>query len=78
MALIPEHRGQGLGSRLISLAKERARAEGLMGVSLIAFEENAGSVRLYRREGFREVDRRAVVPHELIRYGGDALLMLAD
>jgi hypothetical protein len=24
------------------------------------------------------VDRRSVVPHELIRYTGDALLMVAD
>ena len=55
-----------------------ARADDLGGVSLIAFEENVSSVRLYLRESFREVDRRAIVPHPLIRRGGDELLMLAD
>ena len=41
------------------------------------FEQNAVAKRLYERRGFREVDRRPVVPHELIHYMGDALLMVA-
>ena len=46
-------------------------------LSLIVFEQNAGAKRLYERHGFREVDRRPAVPHELIYYRGDALLMVA-
>lgn len=78
MALLPEHRGRGLGAGMLGLAREEARRRGLAEMSLIVFEQNAGAKRLYERHGFREVDRRPVVPHELIRYTGDALLMVAD
>ncbi len=78
MALFPEHRGRGLGARMLGLAREEARRRDLAEMSLIVFEQNAGAKRLYERHGFREVDHRPVVPHELIRYSGDALLMVAD
>jgi len=78
MALLPEHRGLGLGARMLGLAREEARRRGLAEMSLIVFEQNTGAKRLYERHGFREVDRRPVVPHGLIRYTGDALLMVAD
>lgn len=78
MALFPEHRGRGLGAAMLGLAREEARRRGLAELSLIVFEQNAGAKRLYERHGFREVDRRPVVPHELIRYTGDALLMVAE
>lgn len=78
MALFPEHRGRGLGAAMLGLAREEARRRGLAKMSLIVFEQNAGAKRLYERHGFHEVDRRPVVPHELIRYTGDALLMVAE
>jgi ribosomal protein S18 acetylase RimI-like enzyme len=78
MALLPEHRGRGLGARMLGLAREEARRRGLAEMSLIVFEQNTVAKRLYERHGFREVDRRPVVPHGLIRYTGDALLMVAD
>lgn len=78
MALFPEHRGRGLGARMLGLAREEARRRGLAEMGLIVFEQNAGAKRLYERHGFREIDRRPVVPHELIRHTGDALLMVAD
>jgi ribosomal protein S18 acetylase RimI-like enzyme len=77
MALLPEYRGQGLGTRMLELARQQACQRGLDELSLIVFEQNAGAKRLYERYGFREVDRRPVVPHELIHYAGDALLMVA-
>lgn len=77
IALLPPYRGQGLGTRMMVAMRERARAEGLKQLSLIAFAENAASVRLYERLGYRIVDRRAVVPHPLIQYRGDAVLMVA-
>jgi ribosomal protein S18 acetylase RimI-like enzyme len=77
MALFPEYRGQGLGTRMLELARQQACQRGLDELSLIVFEQNAGAKRLYERYGFREVDRRPVVPHELIHYTGDALLMVA-
>jgi ribosomal protein S18 acetylase RimI-like enzyme len=78
MALFPEHRRRGLGARMLGLAREEARRRGLAEMSLIVFERNAGAKRLYERHGFREVARRPVVPHQLIRYTGDALLMVAE
>ena len=40
------------------------------------FEQNAGAKRLYERAGYNEKLRHAVVPHPLIHYTGDALLMV--
>ena len=51
---------------------------GLGQVSLLVFEANDGAVRLYRRHGFREVDRRTLVPHPLIHCTGDVLLFVTD
>lgn len=76
VALYPEHRGQGIGSRLMALAEEQARTRGHDRISLVAFEQNAGSVRLYHRLGYAEVARAPIVPHPLIHCRGDALLMV--
>lgn len=76
MALFPPYRGHGLGSRFLELAEELARKQKLPKLSLIAFEQNAGAKRLYERHGYREVARQPVVPHPLIHYSGDALLMV--
>ncbi|NCF11743.1 MAG: GNAT family N-acetyltransferase [Gammaproteobacteria bacterium] len=76
VALYPEHRGQGIGGRFMALAESQARERGFDRVSLVAFEENVGSVRLYRRLGYAEVARAPVVPHPLIHVAGDALLMV--
>ena len=78
VALFPRFRGLGIGSRFMSLAQDAARVEGLSKLSLIVFEQNAGAKKLYDRLGYREVARAAVVPHPLIHYTGDALLMVKD
>lgn len=78
LALEPEARGRGIGTSLLGLAHKRARDMGLSQLSLIVFEENDGALRLYKREGFTEQDRRAIVPHPLIHYTGDAILMAAE
>jgi ribosomal protein S18 acetylase RimI-like enzyme len=75
VALLPRYHGQGLGTRLCEIAKNLARARNCAELSLLVFEQNEGAVRLYERLGFKEIDRRAVEPHELIRYTGDVLLM---
>lgn len=76
VAFYPQHRGHGPGSRLTDLAKEQAREKGYNSLSLVAFEQNKGAVCLYERLGYRVVDRAALVPHRLIDYDGDALLMI--
>ncbi len=76
-ALYPPFRGSGIGSRLIADAREKARAGGAMGLSLLVFEQNRGAVRLYERLGFKETDRRPIVPDPAIHAKGDVLLMVA-
>lgn len=75
MAVFPEFRGQGLGTKLLAIARDQAQEGEFNELSLLVFEQNTGAVRLYERNGFKTVDRAAVVPHPLIQYTGDVLLM---
>ena len=58
VAMIPEHRGKGIGSLLLAAAEKRARSLGLPRLSLLCFDANEAAMRLYQRLGFRAVDRR--------------------
>jgi ribosomal protein S18 acetylase RimI-like enzyme len=78
VALFPEFRGRGLGTRLLRLAEIQAQARGLRQLSLIVFEDNAGAKRLYERSGYYELARAPVLAHPLIRRAGDAILMVKN
>ena len=79
LAVFEGFRGQGIGTELMEIAFERTKALGLPHVSLICFERNEGAMRLYTRLGFREVDRRPIVPHPALHFrDGDALLMARE
>ena len=79
LAVYPEHRGAGIGAELMECAHERARAKGLPRVSLICFERNERAMRFYDRLGYRELDRRPIVPHPMLHYAdGDAVLLARD
>jgi ribosomal protein S18 acetylase RimI-like enzyme len=75
-AFFPGYRGRGLGTRLMAVAGEQAREIGHSVLSLLVFEENRRAVALYHRLGYREIDRRPVVPHPLIRHTGAVILMV--
>jgi ribosomal protein S18 acetylase RimI-like enzyme len=76
VAVFHEHRRLGIGTRLLEEARRRARALGLDRLSLICFEKNTKALRLYQRLGFRELRRRAIVPHPFLHYReGDAILL---
>jgi ribosomal protein S18 acetylase RimI-like enzyme len=75
IATFPEFRGQGLGSRLLSLADERGRAQGARKASIIVASENQGAMRLYARTGYAEVARAPVVEFPGCAHGGDWVLM---
>jgi ribosomal protein S18 acetylase RimI-like enzyme len=77
IAVWPGFRGQGVGTRFLEAARERARGLGLRELSLLCFAGNTGARRLYERAGFVVVDWRPVVPHAMIRHTGDVLLMQA-
>ncbi|MDH3630189.1 MAG: GNAT family N-acetyltransferase [Gammaproteobacteria bacterium] len=76
VALYPQHRGRGLGTRLMYLASEQAGENKFTTLSLVAFEQNKGAVKLYDMLGYTVVDQAPVVPHPLIHYEGNALLMI--
>ena len=76
VAVFEDLRGQGIGSELLHLAEQQADDKELHKMSLIVFEENSKAGKLYARLGYREVSRATTVPHKLVRYTGDAVLMV--
>jgi ribosomal protein S18 acetylase RimI-like enzyme len=67
LAILPDHRSEGLGTRLLHHACTLARTAGASELSLIVDDANAGARRLYARHGFVERARRDLVP-----FGGKA------
>jgi ribosomal protein S18 acetylase RimI-like enzyme len=61
LACYPEHRGQGLGSRLLDVAERLGAAGGSNRMSVIVADANSGARRLYERHGYREVASRGCV-----------------
>jgi L-amino acid N-acyltransferase YncA len=53
-----ETRGRGIGSTLLRSLVDASEAEGIWTLQAGTFAENAGSIELHRKAGFREVGRR--------------------
>jgi ribosomal protein S18 acetylase RimI-like enzyme len=51
------HRRHGLGAALVQALLERARAAGVLGIDLEAYQGNTPAAVLYRRLGFRRLGR---------------------
>ena len=75
IAVYPDCRSGGIGSRLLARAVSDAQQQGFAEASLVVFEQNTGAVSLYQRLGFQIVARSPVVPHPLVRRTGNMLLM---
>ncbi len=52
LAVYPAHRGKGIGTALLLMAEESARASGAARITLDVEVENQKAVRLYRRMGY--------------------------
>jgi ribosomal protein S18 acetylase RimI-like enzyme len=78
LALLPEFRGRGVGTEMLSIARKQARERGFGTLSLLVFEQNEGALRLYERNGFEVAGRAPVAPHELLDHTGDVLLMASE
>jgi ribosomal protein S18 acetylase RimI-like enzyme len=76
VALYPEFRGHGWGSRLLALADRIAADLGLSGLSIIVSDGNAGARRLYERCGYREAATRPMVKEEWESSGSNWVLMV--
>jgi ribosomal protein S18 acetylase RimI-like enzyme len=63
VGLLPQFRGQGIGTRLTKKALAAARAFGLHRVELTVREHNTGAIELYKKQGFEieGVQRDAVL-----------------
>lgn len=58
IAVVPEHRGKGLGGLLMSALLEEALVRGLASIFLEVRADNEGALSLYERLGFEALDRR--------------------
>ena len=54
MGLLPEYRGQGLGSKLLASVLEHAKKFGLEKVELHVYTSNISAIALYKKFGFEE------------------------
>jgi ribosomal-protein-alanine N-acetyltransferase len=58
IAVAPEFRGKGVGGTMMRWILEEAARQGCSSVVLSVRESNLTAIRLYRRFGFAELDRR--------------------
>ena len=61
LAVRPQFRSQGLGTKLLALAEETAQELGKQGLSVIVSDANLEAHRLYERLGYNERARRLMV-----------------
>jgi len=75
LAVLPRHRGQGLGARLLAVADATGRRLGKHGMSVIVADGNPGARRLYERCGYRLVAARPMVKDGWTGAGANWLLL---
>ena len=75
LAVQPEFRGHGLGSKLIGLAEAIGAELGKRGTSLIVSDANHGARRLYERCGYKEVATRPMVKDGWVNDGENWVLL---
>ncbi|OWU83374.1 GCN5 family acetyltransferase [Oceanicola sp. 22II-s10i] len=76
LASYPEHRGKGLGKRLLGIAERIARSEGQNRMSLVVSAQNDGAMRLYAREGYVETARLPCDPGDWVTDTREWVLMI--
>lgn len=78
LAVREEHRGNGIGSKLLYKCRQKALGAHTARITVEVFEQNEGALRLYQRHGFRILDRCDVVRHPCHPYSGELLLMVQN
>ena len=76
VAVFPEARSLGVGSKLMQWAERQASRLGLGGTSLIVSDANDGAQRLYKRLGYERVARRPMVKERRENAGENWILMI--
>ncbi|MBQ1889913.1 ribosomal-protein-alanine N-acetyltransferase [Selenomonas caprae] len=72
VAILPEYRGQGIGTKLFGAIIEAVKAKGVTAMTLEVRPSNAPARALYARYGFKDAGRR---PHYYQDDGEDAIIM---
>jgi ribosomal protein S18 acetylase RimI-like enzyme len=67
LAIAPPYRGRGIGTGLVALAEAAARRQGKRVASCVIAQNNAASLALARKRGFREAAAPASPPTRLLR-----------
>jgi len=75
LAVEPDWREQGIGSRLLAEARMAAARQGCRELSIQVFSQNTRAAALYRRHGFVERASRPLVPHDCYPYDDRTVLM---
>ena len=75
LAVRPQFRSQGLGTKLLALAEEKAQGLGKCGMSVIVSDTNLGAHRLYERLGYKERARRLMVKDDWENEGRSWVLL---
>jgi ribosomal protein S18 acetylase RimI-like enzyme len=78
LAVLPNHRSRGLGTRLLDLADELGREAGKRGMSVIVSDANPGARRLYERCGYGETGTRPMVKERWVNKGRNWVLLTKD
>lgn len=59
MVVNPAHRGQGIGSQLLTYAVEFARTQQVLRITLLTDHDNATAQHFYQQHGFQQSDMQA-------------------
>ena len=75
LAVRPQFRRLGLGTKLLAFADETGRALGKRGMSVIVSDANAGARQLYERCGYRQAAARVMVKDDWRNDGRNWVLL---
>jgi ribosomal protein S18 acetylase RimI-like enzyme len=75
LAVLPDFRGLGLGTRLLAAADALGREAGRRDMSVIVSDGNPGARRLYERTGYAERASRAMVKEGWVNPGRNWVLL---
>lgn len=56
LSVHPDYRGQGIGAKLVQLAKAEAKKRGAKRMTVQALSENERALKFYRTQGFTDFD----------------------
>jgi ribosomal protein S18 acetylase RimI-like enzyme len=75
VAVRPQHRRQGIGTRLLEMAIEQARAGGFARLTANVWADNFAACAVFEKGGFGVQTRVEVQPHPGLAHIGGSLLM---